>query len=188
MYRADYVKLHYVHYSTVTVVSQMTERETKSANESWSHRYKERHIHEFDEEKEATMLHTKTKVARNMISWEKRCKESAMPEYSQCNVGFPYPKEIVDNFETASTRHSDDGWAYNCFLNENIESYWWPRLVEAVRRRSQILQRKWLKGRYRNDANQKWTGHAIDRYCSPFRSALVHTLVGWHEIFFEIEN
>lgn len=142
MYRADYVKLHYVHYSTVTVVSQMTERETKTANESWSHRYKERHIHEFDEDNEATMLHTKTKVARNMLSWVKRCKETAMPDESDCNVGFPYPKEIVNDFETAPIKNNNEGWAYNCFVNENIEYYWWPKLVEAIRKRRLLLQRK----------------------------------------------
>ena len=138
MYRADYVKLHYVHYSTVTVVSQMTESETKSANESWTHRYKERHIHQFDEVNEATMLHTKTKVARNMFSWEKRCKEITLPDESDCHVGFPYPKEIADKFETSPMRINNEGWAYNCFLNENIENYWWPRLVAAVENRTQL--------------------------------------------------
>lgn len=88
------------------------------------------------------MLHTKTKVARNMVSWERRCKQSTMPDESPCNVGFPYPKEFMDNFESAPTRNNDKGWAYNCFLNENIESYWWPRLVEAVRKRRKSPLRK----------------------------------------------
>lgn len=41
MYRADFVKLHYVHYATATVVSQMTEEETKAAGLKWRHKYKE---------------------------------------------------------------------------------------------------------------------------------------------------
>lgn len=140
MYRADYVRLHYVHYSTVTVVSQMTEEETRSFGESWLHRYVERHLHEFDEMKESTMLHTKTKVARNMISWERRCKQSMLNE-GQCHVGFPFPKYLADKIAksrtvvTSETR--GDGYGYSCFLNENIEDYWWPKLVEAVKRRKE---------------------------------------------------
>jgi hypothetical protein len=41
MYRADFVKLHYVHYATATVVSQMSEDETKAAGLKWKHKYKE---------------------------------------------------------------------------------------------------------------------------------------------------
>ena len=135
MYRADYVKLHYVHYSTITVVSQMTETQTKSAKESWLHRYVERHTHEFDEENEATMLHTKTKVARNMANWASRCKHSAFTE-GGCNVGFPIPKELPKERDTMQKR--SDGYGYNCFINEKIEDYWWPKLVESVKRRKEL--------------------------------------------------
>ena len=134
MYRADYVQLHYVHYSTITVVSQMSERETIAAKESWMHRYKEGHMHEFDEDTEATMLHTKTKLARNMISWTHRCRESVFSE-SHCNVGFPFPKGVN---KVKSGAKSDDGWAYNCFLNDKIEEFWWPKLADAVKSRKEI--------------------------------------------------
>lgn len=86
------------------------------------------------------MLHTKTKVARNMFSWEHRCKQS-MQEESHCNVGFPYPKKLVGMAGTDSLKN-DNGWAYNCFMNENIESYWWPKLVEAIGNRTNHLQWK----------------------------------------------
>ena len=144
MYRADYVKLHYVHYSTITVVSQMTEKETKSSGESWLHRYVERHTHEFDEENEATMLHTKTKVARNTASWTHRCKQSSQTE-GHCHIGFPNPKEIANKFtmkndragntRAGSSSVGENGFAYNCFINEKIEDYWWPKLVMAVEKR-----------------------------------------------------
>jgi hypothetical protein len=141
MYRADYVKLHYVHYSTITVVSQMSEKETEVIGESWMHRYTERHIHEFDEENEATMLHTKTKVARNMVDWSNRCKSTqrALDE-GGCLLGFPLPKEVVDEHDEVGVKKPlrDDGWAYNCFLNEKIEKYWVKKLAEAVLKRRQI--------------------------------------------------
>lgn len=137
MYRADYVKLHYVHYSTITVVSQMSEKEAKATNESWKHRYVEQHNHEFDEENEATMLHTKTKVASNMRSWRDRCKSTFNSfEEGGCLLGFPLPKDLVDEVKTKPLR--DDGWAYNCFVNEKIEDYWWPKLAEAVLKRGGI--------------------------------------------------
>ncbi|KAL7546329.1 hypothetical protein ACHAWF_009669 [Thalassiosira exigua] len=140
MYRADNIKLHY-HYSTVTVVSQMTEKETKSAGESWLHRYVERHVHEFDEMEEATMLHTKTKVARNMLNWRSRCR-STTPSEVNCHVGFPFPKDKADRVaagEPVSKFQSvgKEGYGHNCFINQKIESYWWPKLVEAVKRRKE---------------------------------------------------
>jgi len=127
MYRADYVKLHYVHYSTITVVSQMTEQQTRAAKESWMHRYVERHVHEFDEKKEATMLHTKTKVAKNMSMWKTRCRQSSQLNEG-CHVGFPFPS----SWAAGDSTKTSDGWGYNCFVNERIEQYWWPKLVEAV--------------------------------------------------------
>merc|ERR1711957_414055 len=74
MFRPDYVHLHYVHYSTITSVSQMSEKESKSAGEQWSHRYKEAHQYTLDEENEATMLHAKTKTAIKTYSWKSTCK------------------------------------------------------------------------------------------------------------------
>mmetsp|Transcript_5731 Transcript_5731/g.13009 ORF Transcript_5731/g.13009 Transcript_5731/m.13009 type:complete len:118 (-) Transcript_5731:137-490(-) len=113
----------------------MTEKETKSASENWMHRYVERHTHEFDEEKEATMLHTKTKVAHNMLWWRKRCNQSTLIE-GHCHIGFPFPKEFVKKAGSKPVR--EDGWAYNCFINEKIENHWWPKLVEAKRSRKEI--------------------------------------------------
>ena len=151
MYRADYVKLHYVHYSTITVVSQMTAKQTKSSGESWLHRYVERHVHEFDEDKEATMLHTKTKVARNMPGWKQNCKRSSFGDGS-CHLGFPVPKDIAGNFVSKDQSKvinmeggsvsmvGKSGYGYNCFVNEKIDDYWWPRLVEAVEKRKKQTQ------------------------------------------------
>jgi len=135
MYRADYVKLHYVHYSTITVVSQLTEAETNSAGEIWTHRYKEPHAHEVDEETEATMLHTKSKVEHNTNGWDSRCKQSVSSIMEgHCSLGFPFPKDYDPNKIPARS----DGRAYNCFMNEIIETRWWPKLVEAMERRGKI--------------------------------------------------
>jgi hypothetical protein len=112
----------------------MSEKETIATNESWKHKYTEQHIHEFDEENEATMLHTKTKVARNMLSWMSSCKSTRnVFNEGGCLLGFPIPKDLISEVHTKPLR--DDGWAYNCYLNDKIEDYWSPRLIDAIRKR-----------------------------------------------------
>ncbi|KAL7450862.1 hypothetical protein ACHAWC_002724 [Mediolabrus comicus] len=133
MYRADYVKLHYVHYSTVTVVSQMNEADTKSSGEKWTHRYQEPHAHLVDELAEATMLHTKSKVAHNTNGWKNSCKQVVASE-GHCSLGFPFPKDA----DRSKTPKRSDGWAYNCFMNEIIETRWWPKLVDAMTKRGKV--------------------------------------------------
>ena len=135
MYRADYVKLHYVHYSTITVVSQMSETQTRQSREFWRHRYKEAHAHIVDEEIEATMLHTKSKVAHNTNGWANRCKQSVSSKIDgHCSLGFPFPKV----FDSSKSPIGSDGWVYNCFMNDNIETLWWPKLVDAMAKRGKI--------------------------------------------------
>ena len=130
MYRADYVKLHYVHYSTITVVSQMTEKETKQFGIPWYHRYREQHAHEFDELNESTMLHTKTKLRKNTAEWKKYCKQS----FGACDIGFPFPKG-QRNFGNEPRGE----YRPNCFVNEKIEDFWWPKLADAVKRREKHI-------------------------------------------------
>jgi hypothetical protein len=76
------------------------------------------------------MLHTKSKVAQNTLGWKSTCKTPTRSEHG-CNLGFPYPIGADPNKE----QFDKDGWAYNCFINEKIETYWWPRLVEAIKAR-----------------------------------------------------
>ena len=38
---------------------------------------------------------------------------------------------------TKSVNREGDGYGYNCFVNEKIEDYWWPKLVEAVKKREE---------------------------------------------------
>ena len=89
------------------------------------------HRRSFYELNEATMLHTKSKVANNTMNWKTQCKIPLKSEEG-CELGFAYPigsNPKKENFDK-------DGWAYNCYINEKIETYWWPRLVEALKARS----------------------------------------------------
>jgi hypothetical protein len=74
------------------------------------------------------MLHTKSKVAANTQGWKDSCKIPTRSEHG-CNLGFPFPIGA----DPAKEQFNKDGWAYNCFINEKVESYWWRRLVEAIR-------------------------------------------------------
>ena len=76
------------------------------------------------------MLHTKSKVANNTMNWKTQCKIPLQSEEG-CELGFAYPigsNPTKENFDK-------DGWAYNCYINEKIETYWWPKLVEAIKAR-----------------------------------------------------
>ena len=88
------------------------------------------HLRSFYELNEATMLHTKSKVANNTMNWKTQCK---IPKQSEegCKLGFAFPIGADPKKE----KYDKDGWAYNCYINEKIETYWWPRLVEAIKAR-----------------------------------------------------
>ena len=60
IYRSDYVLLHFVHYSTVTSVSVLSQNETKEAGFKWKDRYSEGAIETPDEIDAAIMLHSKS--------------------------------------------------------------------------------------------------------------------------------
>jgi hypothetical protein len=115
----------------------MSEKETRAIpHEDWRHKYTERHIHEFDEKYEATMLHTKTKVAHNTIGWSSNCRSTKNAFTSDggiCNLGFPLPTSKDESSPPPLVR--DDGWAYNCYMNEKVENYWWPKLEKAIQKR-----------------------------------------------------
>lgn len=74
------------------------------------------------------MLHTKSKVAANTQGWKDSCKIPTRSEEG-CKLGFPFPIGA----DPSKEQFNKDGWAYNCFINEKVESYWWRRLVEAIR-------------------------------------------------------
>mmetsp|Transcript_11453 Transcript_11453/g.16319 ORF Transcript_11453/g.16319 Transcript_11453/m.16319 type:complete len:92 (+) Transcript_11453:3844-4119(+) len=60
VYRADYVKLHFVHYSTVTKLMLMNREETAAFGLPWRQKIAADPLSRFSNETtEGTMLHTK---------------------------------------------------------------------------------------------------------------------------------
>jgi hypothetical protein len=131
IYRADYVKYHFVHYSTVTEGILQTFAENP---DKWQRRFGERPPSErvTDEENEAIMLHTKTTSAKQTANWINRCHFEFGKKWRGCYVGFPWPNGTVAEGDGS---HREDGMEYNCWENDKITSYWGPRLREALAKR-----------------------------------------------------
>ena len=131
IYRADYVKYHFVHYSTVTNGTLQTFAENPK---EWQRKFGEHSPSErvTDETNEAVMLHTKTTSAMQTKNWISRCHYKFEKKWRGCYVGFPWPNGTVAKGDGS---HRDDGMEYNCFENDKITSYWEPRLREALARR-----------------------------------------------------
>ena len=104
IYLADYVLLHFVHYSTVTALSILSQNETESRGLLWKERYHETSVDFPDELTEATMIHTKTVTAQDVRLWKSFCKaQTYFPIFNQmkkldvrsgpnpCKIGIPFP-------------------------------------------------------------------------------------------------
>lgn len=135
IYRSDYVKYHYVHYSTVTEGILETYKDSPGR---WSRSFGERPPSECvtDEENEALMLHTKTTSAKQTSNWINRCRYDFEKKWRGCFIGFPWPNGTEVEGDGG---HREDGMEYNCFENYNITRYWSPRLREALARRQKAL-------------------------------------------------
>ena len=85
-----------------------------------------------------TVADTKAKVAQQMGSWNRKCKTSAIAE-AHCHVDFPFPAEVTQKAIESARRpklgNREDGYGYNCFINEKMENYWWPKLIDAIEMR-----------------------------------------------------
>ena len=107
LYRTDYVLLHFVHYSTITVLSAMGKNEVNSAvakdslvpcmmggqckvanTKPYRQLYREQHVRYVDEISEATMLHAKSIVLEETNNWLSACK---LPNTASCKLGIPFP-------------------------------------------------------------------------------------------------
>mmetsp|Transcript_2659 Transcript_2659/g.3081 ORF Transcript_2659/g.3081 Transcript_2659/m.3081 type:complete len:825 (-) Transcript_2659:150-2624(-) len=134
LYRSDYVLLHYLHYSTITVHSAMSKSEINAAGLHWRQMYKEATLVNSDEAEQAFMLHSKSRVKRNTKDWHKQCRNL---RYKQgCWLGFPFPKGVLsEEGLTQKDKLEERGFVYNCYASEKIDDFWIPRLEEAMTRR-----------------------------------------------------
>ena len=135
LYKADYVLQHFVHYSSVTVLSEKNKTEYEKEGFRWKPRAFPDPRQRFgDEVKEGLMVHTKAVARQDTAGWERVCHIDNLkqPKRRQglCRLGVPWP----DDPEEAKKNATEEGWAFNCFVNEKVEKYLVPRLEESLKK------------------------------------------------------
>lgn len=120
IYRADYVKQHMIHYSTITESSNLNAVD-------FTKKFGRRRpfpdpLSRFgDELNEGLMLHSKSIARQDTAGWKANCHKRKRG-FDQCRIGFQWP-------EDGSNATSDEnGWKYNCYVNPRIEDYWAPKV------------------------------------------------------------
>lgn len=137
LYRPDYVLQHFIHYSAVTVLSDMNINEWRKFTRTNRPYYNKAaatfHARAFpdplsrfgDELNEATMLHTKSIATSDTTDWNSACK--GIGNYT-CRIGVPHDGLVEDK----DNMIDQQGWVKNCFINPTIENYWVPKLEKEL--------------------------------------------------------
>ena len=131
LYKADYVKMHFIHYSTVTALSMANKSVFEEmAGQKWVWPMSKDLFSRFsDELNEGTMLHTKAMARQDTSNWLKDCRVEYASQRRICRIGNPFPDGAFEQNITGDK----DGWLYNCFVNTKIEEYFVPRLETAMK-------------------------------------------------------
>jgi len=120
IYKADYVKQHFIHYSTITESTNLNQDEFQK--KFGRRRPFPDPLSRFgDEVNEGLMLHSKSIARQDTAGWKKNC-HNEQKAFDTCRIGFPWP-------EDGSNATSDEnGWEYNCYVNPRIDNYWAPKV------------------------------------------------------------
>ncbi|CAB9527112.1 Pfam:DUF23 [Seminavis robusta] len=130
IYKPEYVRQHFIHYSSVTALSELSKSEFEKAGYNWQRtRAFPDPLSRFgDELHEATMLHTKAVATPDTTGWLKSCMDKYNGHF-MCRIGVPFP----DDYDEKKHGTADEtNWAYNCYPNKRIDGYWAPLLEEAI--------------------------------------------------------
>lgn len=142
LYRADYVLQHFVHYSVATVQSEKNQTEYLKDGLQWKGRAFPDPRQRFgDELTEGLMIHTKAVARQDTAGWERMChvNNTYLPLRRQglCRLGVPFP----DHWNPAkSTNATAEGYAYNCYVNSQVENYLVPELKKKLVRTASFFE------------------------------------------------
>lgn len=130
IYRPDYVLHHFIHYSTVTAMSEMNREDIEKLGRKWNHRnpFPDPLSRFGDENNEALMLHTKAVAHQDTIKWEEACLAS-YDGGNFCRLGVPFPDDLTD----LDTSAGENGLAFNCYVNHKIDDYWIEKLENEMK-------------------------------------------------------
>lgn len=142
LYRPDYVLQHFIHYSSVTVLAQMSRSEFEKAGYAWlkTKLSPDPNSRFSDEVNEATMLHAKSVARQDTAGWLDMCKvdfdKTKLGRFEKkasiCRIGVPYPRDYTVE---RNGEGDEKGWTFNCYVNAKTEKHWVPKLEAALKDR-----------------------------------------------------
>jgi hypothetical protein len=73
---------------------------------------------------------SKAVAHQDTAGWLENCHKN-FTGFDQCRIGFPWP----EGSEKSNKTYNEDGWQYNCYVNERIDNLWAPRLQAKLKER-----------------------------------------------------
>jgi len=130
LYRPDYVLHHFIHYSTVTAMSNMNREDVEKSGHKWNPRnpFPDPLSRFGNEENEALMLHTKAVAHQDTIHWETACLASYDGGIF-CRLGVPFPDDLTG----VDIDAGENGLKFNCYVNHKIDDYFVPKLESELK-------------------------------------------------------
>ena len=130
IYLSDYVLYHWVHFATVTRGMLHSYTETKKMGKEWSVRVGEHPPIErmVDDQKEATMVHTKEVLPSQTMNIHRDCHRDSSSRSKDCFLAFPWP----NSSQNEKLSYDKEGFLYNCYINEKVENQWIPKLKRIL--------------------------------------------------------
>eukprot|EP00934_Nitzschia_sp_Nitz4_P004529 Nitzschia sp. Nitz4//scaffold12_size214221//122547//124958//NITZ4_001507-RA/size214221-processed-gene-0.354-mRNA-1//-1//CDS//3329535041//4519//frame0 len=132
LYRADYVTQHFIHYSTITKATHLHYQDFVDRFGT-SRVFPDPLVRFADEVNEALMLHSKAVARQDTAGWVQNCHSNYTDKTDSCRLGFAWPPG--EDSKKNVRPHDDNGWNYNCFAHEHVDSYWGPKLRSKLQER-----------------------------------------------------
>lgn len=143
IYRSDFVLYHFVHYSTVTQSVVQTYEQLGKDHFNRGHKLEPKNVQRNTNEiNEAVMVHTKTILKDMTKGYKKQCHKDYKKKWQGCWVAVPWPsndkKDISKLKQNKQEYNPQSELDYNCFINKKVDSYWIPKLKDALKKRHEL--------------------------------------------------
>lgn len=142
IYRPDYVLQHFVHYSTVTTLLDKNRTEYEKEGFRWQRRGKDPRQRFANELTEGLMIHAKAVSVSETAGQQKICgyitHRNTKLMRRLCRFGVPWPQNVS---ALKGPGASEDGWLYNCYLNDKVEYELVPKVEAALHKIQSSLNR-----------------------------------------------
>jgi hypothetical protein len=72
---------------------------------------------------------SKAVAHQDTAGWIRNCHRN-YSAFSLCRLGYPYPDGGDEN---TGPKWNEEGWKYNCYVNEKIDNFWAPMLESKLK-------------------------------------------------------